>query len=105
MGRKKKVKVLLEPRQTESSTEARGVPARARPMEGAGAAWNRAKAKHRKAFEPWVSQPSVVKPDICWSAGCIGAGVCVNLSVPYLGRSAGLRAMSAVAAEDARTRR
>ena len=74
-------------------------------MEGAGAAWNRAQAKHRKAFEPWVSQPAVVKPDICWSAGCIGAGVCANLSVPYLGRSAGFRAMSAVAAEDARTRR
>jgi len=81
MGRKLKVKVLLEPRQTESSIEARGVLARARPMEGAGAARNRAQAKHRKAFEPWVSQPPVVKPDICWSAGCIGAGVCVKLSV------------------------
>jgi len=73
-------------------------------MEGAGAAWNRAQAKHRKAFESWVSQLPVVKPDICWSAGCIGAGVCANLSVPYLGRSAGLRG-NTVAAENARTRR
>jgi hypothetical protein len=104
MGRKKKVKVLLEPRQTESSTEARCALARARAMEGAGAARNRAQAKHRKAYEPWVSQPSVVKPDICWSAGCIGVGVCANLSVPYLGRSAGLRG-NTVAAEDARTKR
>jgi hypothetical protein len=28
MGRKKKVKVLLEPRQTESNTEGSGYPAR-----------------------------------------------------------------------------
>jgi hypothetical protein len=73
-------------------------------MEALGAARNRAKAKHRKAFRPWVSQPSVAKPDICWSAGRTGDGVRVNLSVPYPGRSAGLRG-DTVAAEDARTRR
>jgi hypothetical protein len=104
MGRKKKVKVLLEPRQTESNTEDRGAPARGRPMEVVGAARNRAKAKHRKARMPWVSQPSVAKPDICWSAVRIGDGIRVKLSVPYPGRSAGLRG-STVAAEDARTRR
>ena len=104
MGRKKKVKVLLEPRQTESNIEDKGGLARGRLVEVLDAVRNRAKAKHRKARVPWVSQPSVAKPDICWSAGCIGAGVCVKLSVPYLGRSAGLRG-DTVAAEDARTRR
>jgi hypothetical protein len=38
-----------------------------------------AKAKHRKAHVSWVSQPSVVKPNICWSTGRIGDGLCANL--------------------------
>ena len=104
MGRKKKVKVLLEPRQTESNIEDKGGLARGRLVEVLDAARNRAKAKHRKAHVSWVSQPSVVKPDICWSTGRIGDGLCANLSVPYLGRSAGLRG-NTVAAENARTRR
>jgi len=104
MGRKKKVKVLLEPRQTESNIEDKGDLARGRLVEVLDAARNRAKAKHRKAHVSWVSQPSVVKPDICWSTGRIGDGLCANLSVPYLGRSVGLRG-NTVAAEDARTRR
>ena len=104
MGRKKKVKVLLEPRQTESNIEDKGVLARGRLVEVLDAARNRAKAKHRKAHVSWVSQPSVVKPNICWPTGRIGDGLCANLSVPYLGRSAGLRG-NAVAAENARTRR
>lgn len=74
-------------------------------MEVVGAARNRAQAKHRKARKPWVSQPPVVKPDFCWSAACIGDGIRVKFCVSYPGRSAGLRAMSAVAAEDERTRR
>jgi hypothetical protein len=73
-------------------------------MEAVGAARNRAQAKRRKAREPWVSQPPVAKPDICWSAARIGDGIRVKLSEPYLGRSAGLRG-DTVAAEDARTRR
>jgi hypothetical protein len=73
-------------------------------MEAVGAARNRAQAKRRKAREPWVSQPSVVKPNICWTAACIGDGVRVKLSVPYLGRPAGLRG-DTVVAENARTRR
>lgn len=104
MGRKQKVKVLLETRQTESNTEDKGGFARGRLVEVVGAARNRAKAKHRKARVPWVSQPSVVKPDVCQTAECIGDGVRVKLSDPYLGRPAGLRG-DAVAAENERTRR
>ena len=63
MGRKSKVKVLLESRQTESNTEDKGGAVRCRLVEVVGAARNRAKAKHRKAFEPRVSQPPVVKPE------------------------------------------
>ena len=73
-------------------------------MEAVGAARNRAQAKRRKALEPWVSQLPVAKPDFCWSAGCIGDGVRVKLSVTYPGRAAGLRG-DTVAAEDERTRR
>jgi len=73
-------------------------------MEAVGAARNRAQAKRRKACEPWVSQPPEAKPDVCWSAVCIGDGVRVKLSVSYLGRSAGLRG-DTVAAENERTRR
>jgi hypothetical protein len=73
-------------------------------MEAVGAARNRAQAKRRKARTPWVSQPPVAKPDVCWSAACIGDGVRVKLSVPYLGRPAGFRG-DTVTAEDARTRR
>ena len=64
MGRKEKVKVLLEPRQTESNIEDKGVLARGRLVEVLDAARNRAKAKHRKAHVSWVSQPSVVKPNV-----------------------------------------
>jgi hypothetical protein len=73
-------------------------------MEAVGAARNRAQAKRRKARTPWVRQPSVPKPDFCWSAACIGDGVRVKLSVSYPGRAAGLRG-DTVAAEDERTRR
>jgi hypothetical protein len=73
-------------------------------MEAVGAARNRAQAKRRKAFEPWVSQLPVAKPDFCWSAGCIGDGVRAKLSVSYPGRAAGLRG-DTVTAEDERTRR
>jgi len=74
-------------------------------MEVVGAARNRAQAKHRKARKPWVSQPPVAKPDFCRPAVRIGDGVRVKFCVPYPGRSAGLRVMSTVAAEDERTRR
>ena len=74
-------------------------------MEVVGATRNRAKAKHRKARTSWVSQPPVAKPDICWSAACMGDGIRVKFCVSYPGRSAGFRAMSSVAAEDERTRR
>lgn len=47
-------------------------------MEAVGAARNRAQAKRRKARGPWVSQPLVAKPDICWSAECIGDGFVRN---------------------------
>jgi hypothetical protein len=50
-------------------------------MEAVGAARNRAQAKHRKARASWVSQPSVVKPAVCQTSVCIGAGVRVKLSV------------------------
>jgi len=74
-------------------------------VEAVGAARNRAQAKRRKAHAPWVSRSLAAKPDVCWSDGCIGDGVRVKFCVPYPGRSAGLRVMSAVAAEDERTRR
>jgi hypothetical protein len=81
MGRKLKVKVLLETRQTESNTEDKGGPVRGRLVEVVGAARNRAKAKHRKARVSWVSQPPVAKPVVCQTASCIGDGVRVKLSV------------------------
>jgi hypothetical protein len=83
----------------------RGVPARGRPMEAVGAARNRAQAKRRKAYEPWVSRSPAAKPDFCWTVGCIGDGIRVKFCVPYPGRSAGFRAMSTVTAENERTRR
>jgi hypothetical protein len=104
MGRKKKVRVLLEPRQTESNIEDKGVLARGRLVEVLDAVRNRAKAKHRKALVSWVSRPPAAKPNICWSTGCIGDGIRANFSAPYLGRSAGLRG-NTVAPENARTRR
>ena len=105
MGRKQKVKVLLETRQTESTTENKGGPARGRLMEVVGAARNRAKAKHRKARAPRVSQPPVAKPEFCQTAERIGDGVRVKLSVPYPGRPAGLRGTTTVIAKDESTRR
>jgi hypothetical protein len=74
MGTELEVKVLLELRQRESNTEDKGGPARGRLVEVVGAVWNRAKAKHRKARETWVSQPPVAKPEICRSSVCIGDG-------------------------------
>ena len=100
----RKVKVPLEPRQMESNTEGRGGPARTRSMEAVGAARNRAKAKRRKACEPWVSRSLATKPKVCRSAVCIGDGIRVKFCVSYPGRSAGLRG-DTVAAEDERTRR
>ena len=91
MGRKLKVKVLLETRQTESNTESKGRSARICLVEAVGAARNRAKAKHRKAWESWVSQPPVAKPVVCQATLCIGDGVRVKLSVLTRGDSAGLR--------------
>jgi hypothetical protein len=64
MGRKEKVKVLLEPRQTESNIEDKGDLARGRLVELLDAARKRPKAKHRKAHVSWVSQLPVVKPDM-----------------------------------------
>ncbi len=83
----------------------RGVPARGRLVEAVGATRNRAQAKRRKAYVPWVSRSPAAKPEVCWSVGCIGDGIRVKFCVSYPGRSAGLRAMSTVAAEDERTRR
>jgi hypothetical protein len=74
MGRKQKVKVLLEPRQKESNTEDKGSFARGCLVEVVCAARNRAKAKHRKACKSWVSEPPVAKPEICWSTVRIGDG-------------------------------
>lgn len=65
MGRKKKVKILLEPRQTESNIEDKGGLVRGRLVEVLDAARNRAKAKHRKAHVSWVSRLPAAKPDIC----------------------------------------
>lgn len=83
----------------------RGVPARGRLVEAVGATRNRAQAKRRKAHAPWVSRSPAAKPEVCWSVGCIGDGIRVKFCVPYPGRSAGLRVMSTVAAEDERTKR
>ena len=94
----------MEPRQRESNTESKGSTARDCLVEAVGAARNRAQAKRRKARKPWVSLSLEAKPEICWSAACIGDGVRVKFCVPYPGRSAGLRS-NAVAAEDERTRR
>lgn len=105
MGRKLKVKVLLETRQTESITEDKGGLARGRLVEVVGAARNRAKAKHRKAREPWVSQLPVAKPVVCQTVVCIGDGVRVKLSVPLPGETCRLPWATMVAAEDERTRR
>lgn len=74
MGRKSKVKVLLETEVEESTTEGS-----AYPLEAVGAARNRAQASRRKVFEPWVSQLTMAKPDFFWSAGCIGDSVRVKL--------------------------
>jgi hypothetical protein len=104
MNTERKVKVPLEPRQMESNAEGRGGTARYRPMEAVGAARNRAKAKRRKACEPWVSRSLAAMPEICRSAACIGDGVRVKFCVSYPGRSAGLRG-DTVAAKDERTRR
>ena len=60
-------------------------------MEAVGAARNRAQAKRRKACVPWVSQPTVAKPNILLVGRMYWRRVRVKLSVPYLGRSAGLR--------------
>lgn len=104
MGAEQKVKVPLEPRQKESNTEGKGYSARGGLLEAVGAARNRAQAKRRKARKPWVSLSLEAKPEICWSAACIGDGVRVKFCVSYPGRSAGLRG-NTVAAEDERTRR
>ena len=73
-------------------------------MEAVGATRNRAKAKRRKARQPWVSRSLAAKPEIRWSVACIGDGIRVKFCVSYPGRSAGLRGET-VAAEDERTRR
>lgn len=105
MGTELEVKVLLELRQRESNTEDKGGPARARLVEVVGATWNRAKAKHRKARVPWVSQPPVAKPEICWSAVCIGDGVQAKFCVLTRGDLPASQAQVWVAVEDERTRR
>lgn len=100
MGRKLKVKVLLESRQTESNTEDKGGSARSRLVEVVGAARNRAKAKHRKALVPRVSQPPVAKPESVERPGSIGDGVRVKLSDPYSGRPAGFRGDTVTAKDE-----
>lgn len=104
MGTEPEVKVLLRPRQTELNTEGKGGIARCCRLEAVGAARTRAKAKHRKAREPWVSLPLETKPDICWSAACIGDGF--ERSSVYLTRGdlAASRASARVVIKDARTR-
>ncbi|MEN9578454.1 MAG: hypothetical protein RJA70_1463 [Pseudomonadota bacterium] len=74
MGTEPEVKVLLKPRQTEFNTKSKGRAARHCLMEAVGAVRNRTQVKHRKARVPWVSLPPEAKPDICWSAVCIGDG-------------------------------
>ena len=104
MGTEPEVKVLLRPRQKELNTESNGGIARCRLMEAVGAARTRAKAKHRKAPEPWVSLPQEAKPEVCWSAGCIGDGFersSVHLTRGDLPAS---RASARVVVENARTR-
>jgi hypothetical protein len=73
-------------------------------MEAVGAARNRAQAKHRKACEPWVSQPLVAKPEICRSAACMGDGF-VRISAFLPRESCRPPGATPVAAEDERTRR
>jgi hypothetical protein len=104
MGTEPEVKVLLRPRQKELNTESKGDIARCRLVEAVGAARTRAKAKHRKAREPWVSLPLEAKPEICWSAACIGDGFersSVHLTRGDLTVS---RASARVVIKDARTR-
>lgn len=73
-------------------------------MEAVGAVRNRAKAKHREAREPWVSQPLVVKPEVCRSAACMGDGF-VRISAFLPRESCRPPGATPVAAEDERTRR
>ena len=105
MGRKQKVKVLLEPRQRESNTEDKGGLARGRLVEVVCAAWNRAKAKHRKACKSWVSEPLVAKPEVCWSTACIGDGFVRNFLTLTRGDLSASRGTPLVIAKNERTRR
>jgi hypothetical protein len=73
-------------------------------MEAVGAARNRAQAKRRKAREPWVSQRSVAKPEICRSAECSGDGF-VRISAFLPRETCRSPRATAVTAEDERTRR
>ena len=104
MGTEPEVKVLLRPRQTELNTESKGGIVRCRLVEAVSAARTRAKAKHRKAREPWVSLPSEAKPEICWSAACIGDGFERSSVDLTRGALAASRALARVVIKDARTR-
>lgn len=44
-------------------------------MEVIGAMPNRAKAKRRKAHDPWVSRPTAAKPDLRREGVRIGDGI------------------------------
>ncbi len=105
MGRKQKVKVLLEPRQKESNTEGKGSLARGCLVEVVCAARNRAKAKHRKACKSWVSEPPVVKPEVCWLTVRIGDGFARSFLTLTRGDSSASRGRPLVIAKDERTRR
>ena len=104
MGTEPEVKVLLRPRQTELNTESKGGIARCRLVEAVGAAWTRAKAKHRKAREPWVSLPPEAKPDVCRLAVCSGDGFERSSVFLTRGDLPASRASARVAIEEARTR-
>ena len=104
MGTEPEVKVLLRPRQKELNTESKGDIARCRLVEAVGAARTRAKAKHRKAREPWVSLPLEAKPEICWSAACIGDGFERSAMSLTRGELSASHAKAWVTTKDARTR-
>jgi hypothetical protein len=105
MGRKQKVKVLLEPRQRESNTEDKGGTARDRLVEVVCAPRNRTQVKHRKACKSWVSEPPVVTPEVCWSTACIGDGFVRSFLTLTRGDLSASRGRPLVIAKNERTRR
>jgi hypothetical protein len=58
-----------------------GLPREGGSMEVVGAVPNRAKAKRRKACDPWVSRPTAAKPNFRWTGARIGDGVGTKFGV------------------------